>query len=341
MTDPDVPGLDSSGATMPLSYWRTQIRNGSLIAVGVSAAVAVYAVTASRPSSTALVWIACAGALLCQAIAALPTDRLLLDGHGRWLFGTWSTIVVGGCVALVIIDGGTGLLAMFGTPMVYAQVAYPPRLAALISALSVVAAVATATVVVGGTPVEAIGTLTMLLVVALGGVTAAKQHWSTAARSREAVATLQAEVRIDGLTGCLTADAFRAVLADLDDTAGVAIALIDIDDFKRVNDEHGHQRGDEVLTGVGAVLRQVLRDSDLVGRVGGDEFAAVLRNIHDVDVAERVGERMDAAIRSVGVAASIGVALGGARRPSTLVLGDADALMYAAKRSAGGSVAVG
>ena len=85
----------------------------------------------------------------------------------------------------------------------------------------------------------------------------------------------------DPLTGLKNRRAFRdAALADLERArrAGqpFTIALLDLDDFKQVNDTLGHATGDEVLVAVSGVLRRRLRSLDIVARLGGDEFALVL-----------------------------------------------------------------
>ena len=128
-------------------------------------------------------------------------------------------------------------------------------------------------------------------------------------------------------------------------TESVALLMIDIDHFKRLNDRHGHQSGDQCLIDVAAVIRGLLRrDADLAARYGGEEFLIVLPR---ADLAEgiRTGERIRRAIeaRALGnagsplavVTASVGVA---AARPSTVarhadVIADADRALYAAKNA--------
>jgi len=95
---------------------------------------------------------------------------------------------------------------------------------------------------------------------------------------------------------------------------GVSLLLLDIDDFKEINDQHGHQEGDRILVEVAKVLIEEARDSDICCRVGGDEFVVVLRLTNDpheaCDIAERIRERA-AHITSGGqqLTISVGVAL--------------------------------
>ncbi|MEO5372654.1 MAG: diguanylate cyclase [Alphaproteobacteria bacterium] len=70
----------------------------------------------------------------------------------------------------------------------------------------------------------------------------------------------------------------------------ICFAMIDVDHFKKVNDTHGHPAGDQVLLALARLLQQRLRNSDMVGRYGGEEFAAVLRSISIEDAAEVIDQ---------------------------------------------------
>ena len=87
-----------------------------------------------------------------------------------------------------------------------------------------------------------------------------------------------------------------------------AFILLDLDDFKRVNDEKGHQEGDRLLQRVAQYLKTHVRQGDLVGRWGGEEFA-ILRPATDPLGAERLAERLREGLAALGVSASFGVVL--------------------------------
>ncbi len=119
-----------------------------------------------------------------------------------------------------------------------------------------------------------------------------------------------------------------------------AVLYLDLDHFKEVNDLLGHEAGDALLKDVAGLLRRVLRETDLVGRMGGDEFAILLADVRDEDAAGRVAhrildglpERAVAEGHDVPVTASIGVALfpeDGAELADLLKC--ADLAMYRAK----------
>ena len=123
--------------------------------------------------------------------------------------------------------------------------------------------------------------------------------------------------------------------------AQAAILFIDVDRFKQVNDTHGHQVGDELLRGVGRRLSGLLRPSDTLARLYGDEFVLLcedLTDLRDVEVlADRIRSAFSAPFTTSGTAlsltASIGVAFAGPGEYVTEVLiAEADSAMYDAKR---------
>jgi diguanylate cyclase (GGDEF)-like protein len=152
----------------------------------------------------------------------------------------------------------------------------------------------------------------------------------------------------DELTGLANVRAFLVTLdRELErsrrfDTP-LALVMVDLDDFKRVNDTYGHQQGDEVLAQVAAVLRETTRELDTAARYGGEELAVVLPQT-DVSGAVFLAERMREAIESIKVrrvdgrgSLSVTASLGVASVPESGfdradLIAAADAALYAAKR---------
>ena len=128
----------------------------------------------------------------------------------------------------------------------------------------------------------------------------------------------------------------------------VAVAFLDLDRFKLVNDGLGHSAGDELLTAVAARLGDALRAEDTVARFGGDEFTILWEGLADEDeavvVAHRVLEELQRPFELAGapvfVTASVGVAVGGGAASPSSMLRDADSAMYLAKEAGRGRVEV-
>jgi diguanylate cyclase (GGDEF)-like protein len=168
---------------------------------------------------------------------------------------------------------------------------------------------------------------------------------------------LVSRTRIDPKTGLLNAAAWEreadaAITRALRDGAPLAVALVDIDHFKAVNDQHGHLAGDEVLRAISGRFTKMLRAGDLAGRFGGEEFALLFLDAGAADahrIAERLresiaqspisvgaagpGDRAAARVDTVTVTVSIGVATldRGTRMTVTDMLAAADSALYRAK----------
>jgi two-component system, cell cycle response regulator len=114
----------------------------------------------------------------------------------------------------------------------------------------------------------------------------------------------------------------------------MAVAMVDLDHFKAVNDRHGHETGDEVLIAAAEALQRGLRAEDVLGRLGGEEFLAVLPDT-DAEAAATTGERLREAVERAGgpvpVTASVGWAVLEDGEPPDALVRRADTALYAAK----------
>ena len=156
----------------------------------------------------------------------------------------------------------------------------------------------------------------------------------------------------DALTGVLNRATFEDECARLIERAeagrGHALIMADLDRFKMTNDRYGHVAGDRVIVESVAGMTGAVRDGDLVGRVGGDEFMVCLRGISTRSLVETIAKRMCAAVSKAAggeadygpVSISLGIALypqDGATYEE--LYRNADRALYRAKRAGGGSYA--
>jgi diguanylate cyclase (GGDEF)-like protein/PAS domain S-box-containing protein len=175
-----------------------------------------------------------------------------------------------------------------------------------------------------------------------------EHHTESLGREVSRREALEAELRrhadVDELTGLASRRAFVAAamraIAAAPGRQQLAVVALDIDHFKDVNDRHGHLAGDSVLAAVGAELNRQCRASDVVGRLGGEEFAMLLTDT-SLDAAVAIAEHIRRQLRTtsvtcedcaVTVTASFGVAVWRAGDSYVELLARADGGLYRAKR---------
>jgi diguanylate cyclase (GGDEF)-like protein/PAS domain S-box-containing protein len=126
-----------------------------------------------------------------------------------------------------------------------------------------------------------------------------------------------------------------------------ALIFVDVDRFKSINDSLGHVTGDEFLVAIGACMKGVVRNHDLLARFGGDEFVVLLEDVAGVDVAVAAARRICAAVKRPMVlpdgyelvaSVSVGIALTEPGKTADDVLRNADVAMYDAKVRGGGGI---
>jgi diguanylate cyclase (GGDEF)-like protein len=151
----------------------------------------------------------------------------------------------------------------------------------------------------------------------------------------------------DALTGLAT----RLLLQDRLNTAveaadrhhrGLALLMVDLDEFKEINDTYGHKAGDEVLCATADRLLEAVRKSDTVARVGGDEFVVLLTDLNDPQIAERIAANIVATLAvpipfeefDLPISVSVGVCAASAwELDADAMMKNADAALYQAKES--------
>tara|TARA_R110000744_G_scaffold304543_3_gene413053 strand:- start:8183 stop:9871 length:1689 start_codon:yes stop_codon:yes gene_type:complete len=151
----------------------------------------------------------------------------------------------------------------------------------------------------------------------------------------------------DSLTGLSNRYSFEEAL-DLSitqqprDNSSLALILFDLDNFKYINDTHGHDIGDEILKQVAQRVNHCLRGNEVFARLGGDEFAIILSNLHSVDNVTRVSQRilacLDEAFNISDIVIKVGASIGIAIYPDNSIVANellkyADIAMYRAKKS--------
>jgi diguanylate cyclase (GGDEF)-like protein len=160
------------------------------------------------------------------------------------------------------------------------------------------------------------------------------------ARLREVNQELHHQSFVDGLTGIYNRRAFdlhlvKAVADAAKRGDNISLVMLDVDHFKRFNDDFGHAAGDEVLRRVAQSIQSSARKNDIVARYGGEEFAVILPQT-DVQHAHAMAERLRAAVKDTRPAAhavtvSAGVATQAERASAEALIAAADGALYHAK----------
>ena len=347
---------DTIGATAEADarrrFWITHMRSGFAIFLLEALVVLTYLrVTPHGPHRELLAviitaWIACAvaGFLLAPTVAARPWRTAY---SVSW---TLASIVAVGVVAQLDTGANSPILLVLYLPIVYAALLFPPRaaLACGLAALGVVVTVAAL-----DPHRAAIEGWTLMLAGSVAGA-AALSFLAALNRTRieqhedRLLAQLAELAGTDELTGCAVRRVLRQRTAEeieraLRTDGPLSLLMIDVDEFKAVNDNYGHVVGDRVLATIGAVLREHVRPFDVASRLGGDEFAVLLPET-DSSGAVRVAERIFRDLSGqteIPVTLSVGVSsLDGSMPTIERLFDEADMALYQVKRAGRDAIAV-
>jgi diguanylate cyclase (GGDEF)-like protein/PAS domain S-box-containing protein len=295
----DVSALRMREATIAAGIWLT-------FGVG-GLGMAYVALTWERPHRTELAALFILATVAGVLVSLLPRERIVRSTLREPFFLSWTLMDFALVVSGTLLDGGTAspLVLVFFIPVVFSSMSYPLASVVAVGTASVTSYLALAVTVGGSSAAFEVAFATAL------ACTAAMSAWQAQNHNRQhrALATVS---RTDPLTGCLNRRGFeeRAV-AEIGSMTrrghSGAVVVLDIDRFKPVNDMFGHAAGDELLCWVSKTLERVVRPSDAVGRMGGDEFAVLLPEI-EADQARVIANRISDALAE-RAPASLGLAV--------------------------------
>lgn len=123
-----------------------------------------------------------------------------------------------------------------------------------------------------------------------------EQYRLKLSQTQDMVSVWQVRAEQDSLTGLYNASTTRQLAEEFLQVAesdrDSALLIIDVDNFKQVNDRFGHMVGDKVLTGAAAKIKKLFRSHDIVGRVGGDEFLVLMKDVPDSEIVKKRCEQL-------------------------------------------------
>lgn len=314
------------GRVGQLSIYRIPVDLLGQLCFGLAAVLVVYCFFYAMRSE----WlVAIGGAVIVAALLLLAATSRRYGHHmpGRI---TWLAILginLGAAIAMIAL-GPLGIV--WYAPLVFVNLLF----VGLFSG-SVVSGLAIALIVYLGEPdvgaefvINIVGALLLSLLIGYA--------YRKSQMSRESALRQHAER--DALTGAINRRGLDELLADLfrSGSTGLCALMLDLDHFKRINDELGHHAGDAVLAEFARVIRENLRRDDRFARYGGEEFVVLLQA--DLASARNVAEKLREAIEShefpdkVRLTASIGLAVGQPDETGAQLVRRADAALYRAKR---------
>lgn len=148
-----------------------------------------------------------------------------------------------------------------------------------------------------------------------------EQYELKLSQTRDMMSVLQVKAEQDTLTGLYNPGTTRRLveeyLAATEPQGSCALVMIDIDNFKQVNDRYGHMTGNQLLVCAASIIKKLFRAHDIVGRVGGDEFLVLMKEVPDCEIVRRRCDQLVSAFQGIScgplnegtLSCSVGVAL--------------------------------
>ena len=286
------------------------------------------------------------------AITSLVTVPIIIAGwFARRLRhehrAAWAAFPLGAIVAIVALDLATSDASLSAQVFLFFPAYYGASQLHRTGGILLAAASVVAGAVVSFVLLDVNDATTQTAFIAATLLTATGLLIRSGERQDALIARLEEQAAIDSLTGLVTRrvldEAARSALSGAASGDGTALILIDVDEFKSVNDAHGHPGGDDVLVQLATLLLARTRRGDIVSRLGGDEIAVLLPACTEAALQHRA-EQILADVRSHRFltadrqAVPVSVSIGIAHAPTHAVdlrglYTNADAALYEAKRS--------
>lgn len=260
-------------------------------------------------------------------------------------------IALVGSIALMHLLGRAGSIAFSIPALIWCAVIFPPTIAMLLTTAAcgwlLIAAplnlLPLHTDLAESASMSSLRLGVAMLAIAAFAVACLTAAWNTAQ------ARLEHAASHDALSGLLNRAAFVGRAEQALKSPGASLLMLDVDHFKQINDNHGHAMGDAALEMMGTTLRKALREGDVVGRIGGEEFAILLPQTTQM-TASAVAERLRHAVatcrlatdggKPVPMTVSIGLAHVTAQSSLNQLMAAADGALYSAKHNGRNRVAI-
>jgi diguanylate cyclase (GGDEF)-like protein len=343
-SDPDrLLGVENLVRGSEEDLWRRHLYMGILsFVIGGLLLIGYMALTPDGPHRGLLMTLDIVTILGSVFVAGPIGTRSLGAPWRETFFFAWSVATMVVIAVAIGLDGGAGspLAGLLVLPVLFGGLLY--RLREVVG-LAVLAMVSFWLIYATGQSGGARALASAVMIGVVGGISAmAAMNREIGEEERRALTErLHRLATYDGLTGCLNYQSFQATLInEVERTERyrrpLSMVIADLDGFKAINDKYGHAAGDSALMSIASALRAGVRSADLVGRIGGDEFAILLPETLTTEARQLV-ERLQMAVGSVAtpeqLTLSFGLSTWHGRDDSTSeLLRRADTALYEAKQ---------